>query len=477
WRNILKNSYYIGGAGFDEKDFSARVISTQPTGQQVELMRSSDGFQKAISVLGLDRVTNSDPSIRRPDGLVDVGTGLQNFNFIVDKKTGTITFPYLEPFGRRIQDFYAVEQRRNRNVKFDTTFFFPDLYRNSQEVIRIGGQFFKNNQISINIKFAGGVSSTINLNAFNIVDGSVRVNIPSRQLVENTDYRVDYNSGTVSLLRPDLINAGPITVDYETHDIFTNATKTVLGFRAEMPLLDKGVIGSSLMNYGMRLPSLKTRQGEEPLSNWILGLDGNYNVPVPFVTDFLNYLPFFNLKEKSNLSFRTDMALSLPNPNTQSSTIPFDNEKSIAYLDDFEGGKNEFRLTTSAIKWSPSSQPVYDPYSLYTATERDSIVNSLKSRIFWNEAQVESREIKPARDVVSSNSTMTVMDVQFDPDIPGIYNVYPTTTGDPSDHWGGFMIYSQGLNINATNTDAIEFWMKIEQDGGNPNGFLRFDMG
>ena len=118
---------------------------------------------------------------------------------------------------------------------------------------------------------------------------------------------MDYNSGTVTLLNTDLINTGQISVEYDVHDVFSNATKNVLGFRAEVPLFDeeaiqRGDIGITAMNYSASLPTLKTMQGEEPFSNWIIGADGGYKFDAPFLTDALNATPFLNLKDKSSLN-------------------------------------------------------------------------------------------------------------------------------------------------------------------------------
>jgi hypothetical protein len=475
WRNILKNSYYVGGAGFSRADFSARILFTQPTGSQTELVRSASGSEKVISALGLDRQNNSQPADQSPDGLFDNGPGIP----VLDEHTGTITFPYLEPFGSRVIQYFKQEQRKNSKVKTDSTFYFPQIYTNSQESFR--NQQFKNAQISINVKFAGGVSSQINLNAFNLVEGSVRVSIAGHQLTENSDYRVDYNSGTITMLKPDLLSTGQLNVDYETHDIFTNATKSVLGLRGEIPLSDKGLVGLTFMNYSMKLPSIKTRQGEEPLSNWILGFDGSYKFNAPAVTDLLNYLPIFNLKEKSELSFKIDAALSLPNPNTQASPLPDDNGASIAYLDDFEGGKNEFPLSMSYGRWVNSSQPIRNEYRKYLNTP-DS-VTKLKAKTWWYEkypADVPITDIKPNRSTSRPGETAQVMDIVYDPTRPGAYN-HSTRADfdatDPLDRWGGIMQYASGLNVQATNTDAIEFWMKIDANGGDPNGIIHFDLG
>src|SRR5206468_3141874 len=92
----------------------------------------------------------------------------------------------------------------------DSTFYFPELYTNTLDHFRYNAS--KNTQIAITAHYTGGTSSSINLNAFNIVDGSVRVSVGGRQLIEGVDYRVDVNGGTLTLLRPDLATAGQIQV-------------------------------------------------------------------------------------------------------------------------------------------------------------------------------------------------------------------------------------------------------------------------
>jgi cell surface protein SprA len=485
WRLMLKNSYYLGATNFELKDFGIRIVFNKPSGEQIEIVRSADGIRKVISALGLDRVNNSNPADATPDGLLDMSSDNKT-SPLINLRTGTLFFPYLEPFGKRVIDYFVQEGLRNSRVKIDSTFYFPDIYTYRPEDIRQNNSpnWSKNVKISIRPKVQGGTSSTLNLNAFNIVDGSVRVSIGGSQLKENVDYRVDYNSGTVTMLKQDLVNTGQISVDYETHDIFTTSTKSVLGFRTEVPVLDRGLFGFSMMNYSMSLPSLKTRQGEEPLSNWIMGVDAAYNVDAPWITDFLNYMPWFNLRDKSSLALRADFAVSLPNPNTQESPMPVDGGASIAYLDDFEGGKHEFPLYSSYGRWSHSSSPAEQSYAPFTgALSRDSLVNELKGKTWWYERipqDVPIQTIKPNRSTQRAGETAQVLDIEFDPRRAGIYN--PTPNQDfvafpNQQRWGGLMQYAQGLNVAATNTDAIEFWMNIVDPGKNPDAVLKINLG
>ncbi len=499
WNNLLKNSYYIGGVGFDPTNFSGRIDLTAPGGHQIEYLSVASGGtpQKAISIMGLDRYNNSSPSNKTPDGLIDYGQQFTS-DYIVDPKTGTIIFPYLQPFGSVISNYNAAQKRRDAKYVDDTNFYMPEIYNTIQSTL----VQTETKLVNLDIKYTGGVSSTLNLGAFNLVEGSVRVTIGGTQLVEGTDYRVDYNSGTVTILNSDLINTGQINVEYDVHDVFSNATKNVLGMRAEVPLFDdqaiqKGDIGITALNYSASLPTLKTRQGEEPFSNWIIGADGSYKFDAPFLTDALNAMPIFNLKDKSSLAVKVDAAVSLPNPNTDVSPMPVDNGASIAYLDDFEGGLNEFPLYLNYGRWVPASQPMdsafqarhpagNNPDSAYWTNP----INQLKGRTAWYPPTTMPYPgvgfpplsgpagIKPNEQTATTGQTATTMWYTFDPTQAGIYNPNPSSLGT-RDNWGGMMQYAPGLNVAATNTDAIQFYIKVDalDPSDADTAKLRFDLG
>ncbi|MDP4243529.1 MAG: cell surface protein SprA [Bacteroidota bacterium] len=492
WKNVVKNTYYMGGQAFTDKDFSLRILYQNPRGGQDEYIQTAGKppfkkQMKAISILGLDRYSNSsgqsDPT---PDGLTDFGQQFVKDDFIIDPKSGTLVFPYIEPFGEHMKRFNDVQKTLDP-VKFkpDSNFYIPEIYNTEQERLRNT----ETKQTSINIKFSGGVSSTLVLNAFNLVEGSVKVTSGATQLTEGKDYRVDYASGTVTILNPDYVTgASALNVEYDVHDIFTNATKNVLGFRAEVPLIDasnvmRGSIGTTFMNYSMHLPTLKTRQGEEPLSNWIWGFDAGYKFDMPMITDALNALPIFNLKDKSELSVKADAAISLPNPNTEKSPMAVDNGASIAYLDDFEGGLNEFPLYTNYGRWHPSSQPADSAMiAKYPGTDTNywsNPINRIKGKMTWCwPAQFPAiTDIKPNKSVAPGTTAQT-MNISFDPTRPGIYNPNPSNVPNP-DKWGGMVQYAPGLNVAATNTDAIQVWIKVDNldDIDRPNAKLRLDIG
>ena len=497
WNLILKNTYYIGGINFDASSFSTQLYVIAPGGKEQEYLRKAsvkgNPLLKALSVTGLDRYNNSSVGQKSPDGLIDYNSQFQQ-DYIVDPKTGTLVFPYLQPFGNVIVNYNKLQQSKERTFQPDTDFYLPEIYNTSQDVLRLK----ETKLVDLDVKYTGGVSSTLQLGAFNLVEGSVRVTIGGQQLVEGTDFRVDYNSGTVTILNPDLLNTGQINVEYDVHDIFTNATKNILAMRAELPLYDeganlKGEIATTLMNYSMSLPTLKTHQGEEPLSNWVWGMDGNYNFDAPFITDALNALPIFNLSGKSSFDVKLDGALSMPNPNTEKSPMPVDNGASIAYLDDFEGGLNEFPLYLNYGRWVPASQPADSAFMAQVPPSNapdseywNNPINQLKGKTAWfppttiNQPLVPLQEIKPNETPAITGQTATTMDYYFDPTTPGIYNPTPNIGAlGTTRMWGGMMQYAPGLNVAATNTDAIQLYIKVDQlnIADQANAMLTFDLG
>src|ERR1044071_4990514 len=71
WRNIVKNTYYVGGQSFTEKDFGLRIMYQTPRGGQDEYMKTAGkGMKKqtkAITIMGLDRYQNTNPGDASPD--------------------------------------------------------------------------------------------------------------------------------------------------------------------------------------------------------------------------------------------------------------------------------------------------------------------------------------------------------------------------------------------------------------------------
>ena len=107
----------------------------------------------------------------------------------------------------------------------------------------------------------GSSTSTYTL-GFNIVEGSVRVLLDGQPLTPGSDYTVDYQVGQVKILKPEaLIPGAKVDIDFEKHDFFSFASKTMLGLRGEMNLGKNSFLGFTWLNLNQKTLSDKVRIG------------------------------------------------------------------------------------------------------------------------------------------------------------------------------------------------------------------------
>ena len=80
----------------------------------------------------------------------------------------------------------------------------------------------------------GSGGTEIYLGAFNIPQGSVKVQAGGQLLTEGVDYAVDYNLGTVKLLNQAIINSNvPVNVGYENNATFGMQQRGFTGIRLD----------------------------------------------------------------------------------------------------------------------------------------------------------------------------------------------------------------------------------------------------
>ena len=122
------------------------------------------------------------------------------------------------------------------------------------------------NNFSLTGKARGeaGISNTINL-GFNIVQGSVKIQVGQIELALNTDYSIDYSTGTVVIKNAAALLSKDLKISYETNDLFTLASKTFLGLRGEYKISDKSSLGFTYVNLKQETLNDKVRIGEEIL--------------------------------------------------------------------------------------------------------------------------------------------------------------------------------------------------------------------
>ncbi|KAF0153502.1 MAG: gliding motility-related protein [Ignavibacteria bacterium] len=436
WKLQLRNIYPIGGRRIKEEGFSMDIK------QIVEGAEPQDNINgvKLLQAFGFDNTDKSKTSTT-PDGA---------FDFFAERtimpETGEIIFPVLQPFGRDFPSQLPAEYKFP--AVYDTTVTFAKQDRAKDKFILVG-------------EYSADVSSTINI-GFNVVENSVRVLLNGSPLQEGVDYEVDYNLGQV-IIRNDnaLVPGADLKITSEQNDLFTLASKTMLGFRGLYEFNRETSLGFSFLNLNQQTLSDKVRIGEEPLNNSIFGVDFRTNVNLPFVTKALDKL--ISTSAQSNFTINAEMAYIDPDPNTKKSTISSDGGRSIAYVDDFEGAKRTIPLGEAYGSWHDISIPTNLPL-IGNLPEDDQM--DYKAKTWWYNiipSDVNIKDIYGTRkQAPPDGQQVTTLDFVYQPDRRGFYNYEPTLS-DKSRNWGGIMkpLSSTANNLVEENIEFIEFWVNF----------------
>ncbi|MCL5031380.1 MAG: cell surface protein SprA [Bacteroidetes bacterium] len=459
WKLLLKNIYPVGGTNIKQDGFDLQIKYETPGADPVTIYPNGSLQVQLLNAFGLDRYDASGNA--NPDGVFDWKPQLT-----VLPTAGEIIFPTLEPFGKNLPS------------DLPDSLAYQSVYDTTQNYAQ---QDKSHDKWEITGKYSGEATSVYQL-GFNVVENSVRVTLNGRQLVANTDYTVDYNIGQLTILNRDaLVPGADLKISYEQNDLFTLASKTLLGMRGVLNISNKTKLGFSLLNLNQQTLSDKVRIGEEPLSNTIMGVDFSTGSDLPFLTNALDHV--ISTKQMSSFSLAGEFAYIKPNPNTKISTIPADNGQSIAYIDDFEGAKKLIPIGVSYTSWKDLSPP--DSLSAFADSnfspgEYYKNILSYKGKAWWYSI-TPSNVLVPAiwgtrKKVATQDQQVPVMDFVFDPDTPGTYNWNPKLQ-DPKKNWGGMMKVLSGTanDLQAQNIQYIEFWLNEQQVPAN--GKIYIDLG
>ena len=488
WQLMMKNVYSVGYGTLDRQDFNLNVLYQQP-GLGAKRYLPFGDLNKGTPILtlvNLDRLNNqNDP---QPDGVFDYIEG-----YTVLSQYSRIIFPVLEPFGRDI----APKVFTNAATAADSLYY--PLY---DSIKAIAQQQFPNLDRFVlqgTAKTTGSADISI---GYNIPPGSVTVTAGGRQLLENVDYTINYDLGTIKVINQAIINAGiPVQVNYENNATYGLQQKSYMGVRLDYMLKNTAKeqvsLGATMVRLSERPFFTKVDYGEDPIRNTMYGLDGSYRRDMPRLTKILNKLPFFYSTAPSSINAYGEAAFLKPGHAPQIGK----GNNGVIYIDNFEGSKSDIDLRFPPISWALASTPhgATDKNGNILFPEADSS-NSLaygknRAQIAWYQIEptlqdpknvnnplkgntkflsdprtraVSQTEIFPQRTTDFGQNQLITFDLSFYPKDRGPYNYDGSRTDInsngkflfPKNKWGGLMRSLDQTDFETANIEYIECWVQ-----------------
>lgn len=498
WGLMMKNVYAIGAFQVQQEDFTLDVMyRDDKTGNNINYLPEGDlNRTTLLTLMNLDNMNSQrDPY---PDGVFDFLAGVT-----ILPGNGRVIFPLLEPFGADLEQILRDSLPPQTADMAVDKYVFKELYDSTRTKAQ---QLAEKNKFMLTGTYSSSSSSEIMLNAMNVPEGSVKVTAGGRELVEGTDYTVDYTLGRVTIINQGILESGtPVKIALESQSLFNFQTKTMVGSHFDYKISNNFNIGATILHLTERPHTQKVNIGDEPISNTIWGMNTSYSKPAPLLTTLVDKLPFIETKAPSQLTVVGEFAHLIPG---HSRAIQ---KEGNAYIDDFEGSETSIDLKHYSA-WHVASTP----RGFFPEAERNNNRQygygraklawyQIDPLFLWPRAatpqhikenpdlisnpyvyQLYEQDIFPNKENPHGTSTnISVLNLAFFPRERGPYN-YDYERIDvngnllePRQRWGGIMREIYSSDFEAANVEFIEFWLMDpyagmeEQSGGE----LIFNLG
>ena len=490
WDLMMKNVYSLGTRNLQSTDFRLDVYyASDSLGTNITYLPEAEMKGKPLlQLLGLDRL-DSNNSRENPNGVFDYIQG-----YTVDPSSGRIFFPAVEPFGSYLE-------KKIENSAIAEKYIFRELYDSTKTVAK---QIAEKDKFYLIGEYTGSAANVIQTGSTNIPRGSVVVTAGGVTLVENSDYQVDYSSGTVTILNQNIIDAGTnVQVSLESNTMFNMQRKTVLGLNWKYDFSDDFKFGGTLMSLSEKPLTSKVDMGSEPLNNFLWGFNLSWKKQSQWLTNIIDLLPLISCTEPSSISLSAEFARLEAGTSKEV-------QSEASYIDDFENTENGVDIS-SPSQWMLASLPngmqysnlsndirtgynrariswyVIDPLftrrsSSLTPAHIKSDVEQLSNHYV---REVYERELYPNKEsTYGESSTLSLLNVTYYPNERGPYNLdtdvdYDGKLNDPAKRWGGITRQLTTTDFESANIQYIEFWLLdpfiYEQTG--MGGDLYFNLG
>ena len=490
WDLMMKNVYALGTRNLQSTSFKLDVYyASDSLGTNITYLPEAElKGRTLLQLLALDRL-DSNNSKENPNGVFDFIQG-----YTVDAASGRIFFPSVEPFGSYLES-------KIENPSLAGKYVFHELYDSTKTIAK---QIAEKDKFYLIGEYTGTAANVIQTGSTNIPRGSVVVTAGGVTLVENSDYQVDYASGTVTILNQNIIDAGTnVQVSLESNTTFNMQRKTVLGLNWKYDFSDDFKFGGTLMSLSEKPLTSKVDMGSEPLQNFLWGFNLSWKKQSQWLTNMIDRLPLISCTEPSSISLSAEFARLEAGTSEEV-------QSEASYIDDFENTENGIDIS-SPSQWMLSSLPYGMPYSNLT---NDIRTGYNRARISWytidplftrrssslTPAHIKSdieqlsnhyvrevyeRELYPNKEsTYGESSTLSLLNVTYYPNERGPYNLdtdldFEGKLNDPAKRWGGITRMLTTTDFEGANIQYIEFWMLdpfiYEQSG--MGGDLYFNLG
>lgn len=498
WDLMMKNVYALGAYQVGQEEFTLDVLyRDDKTGNAVNYLPDGN-LNKTILIrlLNLDNMNSQrDPY---PDGIFDFLSGVT-----INPANGRVFFPLLEPFGSDLEKILRDSLDGDVAEQAVEKYVFRELYDSTKTKAE---QIAEKNKFLIAGEYSSSNSSEIMLNAMNVPQGSVKVTAGGRELIEGQDYTVDYMLGRVTIINQGILESGtPIRISLENQSLFNFQTKTLVGTHLDYKISDNFNLGATAMHLTERPLTQKVNIGDEPISNTIWGLNGNYSTESQLITTMVDKLPFLETKAPSSLTVVGEFAQLIPG---HSRAIE---KEGNSYIDDFEGSETSIDLKQFS-SWKIASTPrgffpeadlnnnraygygraklawyQIDPLFVNNSSRTPDYIKAnpdLQSSAYVYE--VYEQDIFPNKENPNGIPTrISVLNLAYYPDERGPYNYdyqridHEGKLLDPSQRWGGVMREIYSSDFEQANVEFIEFWLMdpFAEMPDHRGGELYFNLG
>ena len=508
WDLMMKNVYSIGAYRVSRENFILNILySGNENGVPTGYLTRGPEDVKGVPLIEVLNFDNLDNQLNPPgDGIFDFIDNAATQGGTINSSNGRIYFTVAEPFGAYLRDKFGPE------YSDDGEFYAFDTLYNATKTI--AEQQTEKNKFIIEGFYSSESGAEIELNAFNVPRGSVKVTAGGRVLQENVDYTVDYTLGRVRIINEGILNSGvPIHISTENQAMFSIQNKRLMGINFDHQLSTKFRFGGTLLNLTERPLTQKVDYGNDPISNTIWGLDFSYQTESRMITKLVDAIPGLDTKVPSRVNVEGEFAHFIPG---HSRAI---GKSGVVYIDDFEGSQSTIDLRNVGT-WFLASTPQGQRDIFPEAGTNTRAYGYNRARIAWYVIDPlfydRNNSLRPSnvsKDDISLNTTREVLETEvfpnketpngiptnipvfnlaFFPQERGPYNydVEPTQYSrgtnadgalvDPDTRWGGIMRKIESTDFEETNVEYIEFWLMdpFNEDASQNNpGTLYINLG